>query len=260
MHNGAYPLLRADGASLDWTSAAYSARVKLRGRSASATHELHDAPQLEALLADKSANWVLELRCPKTLLAKAIYDTEPAMIAHWTDADVDGELFITPGLVAVRALQLDAAGLNALWGDEPITVPVGRWLARGGVVRTKSLAASLLTFSPSESLTGGQMEVLPNTSSGDLSFNVGLSREHFAAGVQTRRDTQIAALIAAMGRIPHLDQGDGDSFPILDHIRDRLIDSGVPIWGDQANSEFDPARAATAIEEFLIPVPSEDEE
>ena len=63
-----------------------------------------------------------------------------------------------------------------------------------------------------------------------------------------------------MGRIPFIDSGDGDGYPILTQIRERLEDEGIPIWGDEANSEFDPARAATAIEAFQIPTMSGDDE
>ena len=254
------PILRADGGSLDWSDATYAVDVKIRGRQAIATHTLRDAPELEALVADGSARWTLEIRCPRTLLAKTVYDSEPTMVAHWAANDVQGELFVTAGLVAVRPLNLSVDGLNALWGSEPIQVPAGRWLARGTILRNNSVAASLLTFDPRESLSGGQMMVEPNMNSGDLRFQVWLSPEHFAARQQERREVQIAALIAAMGRIPHLDSGDAESYPILAYIRERLEDQGVPIWGDEANSEYDPARAATAIEEFALPAPAEDDE
>ena len=248
------PILRADGASLDWSDATYAVDVKIRGRQAIATHTLRDAPELEALVADGSARWTLEIRCPRTLLAKTVYDSEPTMVAHWAAEDVDGELFVTPGLVAVRPLRLSTDGLNTLWGDELIDVPAGRWLARGKMQRTKSLSASLLTFEIRDGLRDGEMEVTPDTSSGDLRFKVWLSRAyHKYVSTYEPRDVQIAALIAAMGRIPFVASPDEESYPIVEQIRDHLDDEGIPAWGDALNSEYDPARAATAIEAFQIP-------
>ena len=43
---------------------------------------------------------------------------------------------------------------------------------RGDVTRAKSLAASLLTFLPKPDLREGEMEVVPDTSGGDLHFKV----------------------------------------------------------------------------------------
>lgn len=257
------PILRADGASLDWASARYSVDVKFRGYQATAAHALHDAPQLEVLVDQDLARWALELRCPKTLLARTTRDSQPTVTARWSADEVDGELFVMPGLVAVRPLYLSTDGLNPIWGDEPVQVPVGRWLARGPVLRARSLAASLLTFEIKDGLRDGEMEVTPDTSSGDLRFKVWLSPSyHQYVSTCEPRDVQIAALIAVMGRIPFIDPGDdgGDGYPILTQIRERLEDEGVPIWGDEANSEFDPARAATAIEAFQIPAMSGDDE
>lgn len=248
------PILRADGASLDWIKASYSVDVKIRGRQAIATHALRDAQELEALVEDGSARWTVEIRCPRTLLARSSQASEPKMIASWSAEEVDGEMFVTPGLVAVRPLHLSTEGLSALWGDEPIEIPAGRWLARGVMQRTKSLGASLLTFEIKDGLRDGEMEVVPDTSSGDLHFTVWLSRAyHKYVSTEEPRDVQVAALIAAMGRIPFIDSGDAESYPTVVQIRDQLEDAGVAVWGDGANSEFDPARAATAIEAFQIP-------
>ena len=106
------------------------------------------------------------------------------------------------------------------------------------------------------------MEVLPDTSGGDLHFNVFVSEQLFPQ-CRVRRDLQIAALIAAFGRIPHLDAdegteaaGDAAEYKSLASIKERLIESNVPVWGEGRNENFDPARAATAIEQFLIEQPS----
>ena len=102
------------------------------------------------------------------------------------------------------------------------------------------------------------MAVEPDLTTGDLRFNVWLAPTYFDREIQSNRDVQIAALIGAMGRVPLLDQGEEDSYAILSHIRAALNQAGVPAWGPELNAEFDPARAATAIERFHIRPTPED--
>ena len=163
----------------------------------------------------------------------------------------------------VRPVSLTSEGLSDLW-TAPIGVPSGCWLARGDVTRAKSLAASLLTFFPKPDLREGDMEVLPDTSGGDLHFNVYVSEQLFPQ-CRVRTDLQIAALIAAFGRIPHLDPvdvpdsgEDTTEYGMLTRIKERLREANVTVWGEGLNEHFDPARAATAIEQFRIEDPALD--
>lgn len=256
MSDIALPLLLEDRSSIDWTNARYQAEINVQGRTAIARHHLADAPELEEMIAAGAARWAIELRCPKTLLARVAHSSETIVRCSWERADVDGELFLTPGLISVAPYMLRADGLNGLWGDEPIEVPAGRWLVRGQVLRTESLASSLLEFHPDPELKDGEMWVEPETSSGDLRFRVAVSPSYFNGVIQNNRDVQIAALIAAFGRIPLIDHDDeeGEGYAILTHIKAALEDAGVPAWGGELNADFDPARAATAIEAFRIPV------
>ena len=255
MSDTALPLLLEDRSSIDWTHARYQAEIKIQGRTAIATHRLTDAPQLEELIQAGMARWVVELHCPKTLLAQVTHSGDATVRCSWDRADVDGELFLTPGLISIAPCVLRVDGLNELWGDEPIDVPIGRWLVRGQVLRTQSLASSLLEFHPDPDLQDGQMRVEPETSGGDLRFMAWVSPNYFSGVIQNNRDVQIAALIAAFGRIPLIDHDDedGEGYAILTHIKAALEDAGVPVWGGELNAEFDPARAATAIEAFQIP-------
>ena len=257
--NAGLPLLREDGASMDWVQASYRAEITITGSTAVATNTLEDAPALEALIGSGQAEWALEFRCPKTLLASVARSPSAEVRCEWSPADVGGELFLTPGLVAVSDCVLDASGLNSLWGADPIAVRAGHWLARGIVLRTQSLASSLLEFQRKSSLNDGEMEVTPDTSSGDLRFKVWLAPSYFDRVIQNNRDVQIAALIGAFGRIPFLDSEEGESYAILSHIKAALNEAGVPAWGDELNADFDPARAATAIEAFQIAVSLDDE-
>ncbi len=252
------PLLREDGASLDWSAATYQVQITVEGSGADAHHMLSGAPQLDALIAAGDVQYALELRCPKTLYACVAYSSDAKIRCEWNPGDVDGEMFLVPGLVSVRPCRLDAGGLSELWGSEPIDVAAGRWLARGSILRTQSLASSLLEFHRKSELTDGEMQVEPDTGSGDLRFKVYLAPNHFDKRVR-ERDVQVAALIGVMGRIPHLDSGDGGGYAILSLVKAALAEKGVPAWEGELNAEFDPARAATAIEKFHIPIDGGDE-
>lgn len=252
-----YPILLEDGSSLDWEAARYSTELNVGDGYATVTHVLEDAPELQLLIEQGAARWVLELRCPTTLLSRWERSETAVCTAKWDAAEVQGELYFTPGLITIEPVSLTGQGLSGPW-TAPIRVPRGCWLARGDVRRAKSLAASLLTFHSKTELREGEMEVLPDTSSGDLHFNVFVSEQLFPQ-CPVRRDVQIAALIAAFGRIPHLDAedvpeavGDGARYGILASIKGKLRESNVPVWGDGLNENFDPARAATAIERFLV--------
>ena len=258
-----YPILLEDGSSLDWETARYSTDLIVGDGYATVTNKLDGAPQLQAMLEEGTARWALELRCPTTLLSRWDHSETAECTAKWDAAEVQGELYFTPGLITTKSVSLTSEGLSDLWAT-PIRVPRGCWLARGDVRRAKSLAASLLTFFPKPDLREGDMEVLHDTSGGDLHFNVFVSEQLFPQ-CRARRDLQIAALIAAFGRIPHLDAYDGPEavedaaeYKILASIKERLIESNVPVWGEGRNENFDPARAATAIAQFLIDQPSVD--
>ncbi len=254
-----FPMLLEDGTSIDWKLAAYKAVVQVSGHSATAVNRLSDAPELQSLIEVGDAKWALELRCPKTLLARVELSSDSSVRVEWQPAEVDGELFLTPGVIAARDCVLEPTGLNALWGDESVHLPAGRWLARAQVVRTQSLASSLLKFHKRDSLQDGEMAVEPDVTTGDLRFNVWLAPNYFQQEIQSNRDVQIAALIGAFGRIPLLDPGGEDSYAILSYIRAALNEQDVPLWGPDLNSEYDPARAATAIERFHIKAVPEDE-
>ena len=258
--NSRLPLLREDRSSIDWLHAQYRAEINISGRAATATNTLIDAGALDALIQAGDAEWALELRCPKTLLARVVRSSDPEVRCEWQQTEVDGELFLTSGLIAVRDCKLSADGLNRLWGKEPIAVPAGHWLARGLVLRTKSLASSLLEFHKKPDLKDGEMEVTPDITSGDLRFRVWLAPNYFDKVIQDNRDVQIAALIAAFGRIPFVDSDDSEGYAVLSHIKAALSEAGVPSWGPELNADFDPARAATAIEAFQIAVSPEDDE
>lgn len=244
-----YPILLEDRSSLDWEASRYLTDLRVGNGYVTVTNTLEGAEQLQSLIERGAAKWVLELRCPTTLMSRWEHSETPVCTAKWDAEEIQGELYFTPGLITTEPISLTSKGLSNLW-TAPIGIPSGRWLARGDVTRAKSLAASLLTFHAKRELSEGEMEVQHVTSGGDLHFNVYVSEQLFPQ-CPVRRDLQIAALIAAFGKIPHLDEDDAE-YGILASIKGRLRESNVPVWGDGQNEEFDPARAATAIEQFLV--------
>lgn len=250
-------MLLEDSSSLDWEAASYSTELIVGDGYATVTHMLKDAPQLQSLVDQDKARWALELRCPTTLLSRWELSETTECMAKWDQTEVQGELYFTPGMITINPISLTSEGLSDLW-TFPIKIPRGCWLVRGDVTRAKSLAASLLTFHSTSRLSEGEMEVRPDISSGDLHFKVYVSEKLFPH-CPIRRDLQIAALVAAFGRIPHLDnEGDSDGddeaseYRILSSIKERLRELNVPVWGEGQDENFDPARAATAIEQFSI--------
>lgn len=242
------PVLREDGRSLDWGIAAYGAKVDPHPSSVDVVNTLSSAPELNKLISDGSAVWVLEIRCPGTQFIATHESENAAFSASWTPSDVDGDVFLLPGLVATRSLLLPTSGLISLWGDSDIRVPAGSWLAKAKTRRAESLASSMLIIDVERSYGDGQMSVEPLFGDGTLKFLVKLSpRLHER---RTHRDIQVAALIGAFGRLPEImqrDDGEMSKLAIVRELKLRLHAAGVSDWEDD---NYDPARAATAVEEF----------
>ena len=121
-----FTMLFEDGSSIDWPQARYQVDVTVSGHSATAVNRLNAAPELQSLIESGNASWALELRCPKALLARVAQSSDSKIRVEWSPSEVDGELFLTPGLVTARDCALEPSGLNQLWGDEPIHLPAGR--------------------------------------------------------------------------------------------------------------------------------------
>ncbi len=258
------PILREDGTSLDWPDAAYASRVVIGDGRGTVEHRLEGAAQLSELVAECRAEWVVELRSPATLYAGIAGSSRARRFAfEWDKNGVTSSSYVIPGMVTTQTIDLEARGLHRVWGGSQIVVPPGRWLVRGNARSAEQLGSSLIKLFPDDSLADGQMTVSPYTGEGDLRFHVKMSPRM----LETRgrdRDVQIAALIAAFGRIPGVvgppldvasdDDSDAVQYPVLERIRTVLEDANLADWTDP--SEYDPARAATEVERFLLPDPN----
>ena len=254
MTDAALPVLTEDDSRLDWPDAAYRPEVRIGGGAARIAHRLEGAPTLERLIAVGAARWAVELRCPRTLLARVEESDDAGHEAAWSAAEAHGAVFVIPGVVAVRPLRLEAPELGALWRGERLDVPAGWWLARGVTRRDSTLRESLLSFEPDADLPPGAMAVDPRRDEGRPRFVVRLAPDAWTA--RHDRSLQVAGLIGVCARFHReFAAGDEDEHAIVREIRDRLEEAGVPAWDDD---RWDPARAATAIERFAAGEPEPD--
>jgi len=258
------PVLTEDGARLDWPRAHYKVKVNLKGKQAVVKHKISGAPELGGLLVDGTAQWVTELRCPRTLLSRQNRSPSPEQQLTWDDEHISGDVFLIPGIVAVRDVELPGSALNNfVWPEASVVpVPTGWWLARGEVRSVKPLVASLVRFRRDDDgrLAKGQMSVGEDSDDGGKPY----FRVNLAADLYDKRrhdrDVQIAGLIAAFGLLPRSSWRKGEfnaDTSVASQLRDKLADDDVPDWDDE---DFDPALAATNLEAFYVQPEQDDEE
>ncbi len=248
------PVLTQDDTRMDWERARYWSKVQVQPGKAFIANELYDAPELAQLVEHGSAQWVVDVRCPKALYARTEQSSVREFEVRWPTAETDGPVYLRPGLVAIQDLRLSASGLIDLWGAGEIDVPKGWWLAQGKVVSSKSLSESLLMFRQDDSLSEGRMSVQKDLSTGNLRFIVGLA-PHLYETRHADRDIHMAGLIAAFGLLGCSPPSEDAEDAILQGIKAKLDEAGVPDWEDE---NYDPAQAATVIEQFGIAVQGED--
>ena len=242
------PVLLEDRSRFDWHRAEYEPAIRVAPTHATIEHRLHRAPTLQRLVDKGIAKWAAELRCPKTLYCRVEEATHANQVVDWSRDDVDGDMFVIPGLVAATDLVLEPERdeLTPIWLAISYDVPKGRWLARGVARRTRTLGQSLLTFREDDNLPTGQMQILRDQSAEDLHFHVRIAKDIWPE--RTNRHVQIAALTGALGQMVGAFSESDDEPAVAQEIRRRLEEAGIPVWDDP--ERYDPARAATVIEPF----------
>ena len=234
---------------MDWKHARYRTTVRVSTGGAEVSNELVDAPELEALVDQRQAAWAVEVRCPKTLYAQTHQRGTPEFKLLWDPLDVDGRLFLRPGLIATCNLSLPTTGLiDSIWEAPALEVPTGWWLAQGRTCTSEGLAESLLRFVRDGDRKLGTMSVAPDMGSGNLRFIVKLAPDLYDHRLKDR-DVQIAGLIAAFSQLRQSLPEDEPDNTVLDTVRARLEDAAVPTWDEE---DYDPALAATTIEAFTV--------
>lgn len=252
--DGPVPVLSHDGTSLDWPGASYEVGVELSGMSGTVRHVLSGSPGIESLVASGDAAYAVEVRCPRTMTNRLECSSQAShAVALGTDGHPE-DLYLVPGIVALKDTQMNAAGLSDLVrnGRPAVHVPAGWWIARGGEYRFNPLLMSLLRFARDSagSLGPGMMSVSEATAPGSPYFRVTMGEALYAR--REERDVQMAALIAAFGAMPHSTMAEGSENAdclLAEALRQRLSESSVSV-PDWDSEEFDPALAATSLEEF----------
>lgn len=254
------PILLEDGSRLDWLEAEYATEVRVRRGQASIRHRLSRAPTLKRMVEDRTAAWAVEVRCPKTLLARVETSSDDHQTVRWSPDDVDGDIFILPGLLAVTDTVLDRSDLSVIWKEAgELRTPCGWWLAKGDTSRANTLMDSLLTFRRDETLKGGRMAIDPDTSGGNLRFIVRVAPDVFDAA-KSSRTLQVAALVGVCGMFPRW--LDNDEEPLAAELKNRLKAAcpDVVLWDDPSDSSYDPAFIATLLEPFHVGLAERDVE
>lgn len=266
------PILLEDGSRYDWLDASYAPEVSVGRNSATVRHRLIGAPALHKLIEDGTAAWAVELRCPKTLMARVetSTSTDDPQVVSWAPDEVDDMVYIVPGLIARMHFSLDGTGLTSLWADaDELRVPAGWWLAKGQACRSKTLTESLVTFRRNDDMDKGTMEVGPDYGGGRLRFTVKMAPDVFKQA-KSDRTLQVAALVGVCGWFPRVfggalsesrsESGTSDARdeePLARELGNRLRQKreNVALWDDE---NYDPALVATLLEPFFFADSRED--
>lgn len=250
------PLIDEVGSRMDWPRAVYRTEIQIGTGSATVTNILDGADELKSLVSDGAAKWAVEFRCPRSLTGWTHTSPNPVFRVSWEPASVVSRVFLRPGLVTVGEVTLPPSGLHGDIWTGPVQIPAGSWLAQGRMYASESLSSSLLRWIRDEQLPAGQMRVMPDLGSGEIVFVVRLASDLFNR-LQQSRDVQVAALIAACSHLPRLWSDAENDDGLYGLLRERFRQEGME-WEDSDPGTFDPARAATILEQFEAP-PEEDE-
>ena len=247
-----YPQLRADGTSSDFPNMTYTNKASTGDNRARVSNELkgEGAETLLGMVAKEEAAWMIEVRSPAALYSKThkSFETESETSIQW-DSQKTGErlpVFIISQLVALKDVDLPSDILHPLWQlSSTVRIPAGAVLAQGNVLTAEPLVASILRFVPNDDLPNGVITV--SEPDEHMRFTVSLAKDLYRE-IRTRRDVQLGALIAAMGKLDP-EEHNPDESRVLRSISQRLADKGVEDWTQDG---YDPAQAATNLEPFLI--------
>lgn len=250
-----FPQLFQDGSRNDWKDAHYDCDVRIEQNSVKVENKLKDAPVLEALVKAGKAEWVLEIRSPRTLFSKIITSNDPVITSSWVESEVSGEISFFSGLVTTKEVELPQNELTSVWQDSNrlVKVPAGWQLVRAFTYSTESDASSLLSFRIDPNLPDGRMSIDQDSSSGSLQFIVYVAED--IRRLIYERYFQIAALIGALGKLK------GRSFDEPDEdcrsLKTIFEQNGFTPWDHE---DFDPADIATSWEGFRPDLDNDSEE
>ncbi|WP_419919925.1 hypothetical protein [Candidatus Poriferisocius sp.] len=220
-------------------------------------HTLRDAPEIKKLLESGDAVYATEIRCPRTMFSRIEHAANSEQSINLPETERNDNLYLIPGIIVARDTSLSTTGLHNLVhiNRKSVEVPAGWWLAYGGEYQFTPLLVNLLKFFKDNSLKPGTMKVEEAGELGNPYFRVNLSAELYDHG-REKRDVQIAALIAVFGHFPRSSlREDGENYdsPVAQELRAKLEDHDPPL-PDWDKEDYDPAQAATSLEQFWISI------
>lgn len=236
-------------------------------------HEVKEGNFVSGLISQNSAKFACLVSQPASLFRKIfIYDGDDGKVIanqkiissdFYSPEILAGSLF-RPMVVATKDINENIHGSHCLdsacWGEGEIIIP------RGGIVAfdnwkylENNAASSMFVFKPSEALSIGQIDVIPNTDNGGFKFVVNLRQEMLSAMQSSSNKDGVKEHM--MSICTHaLSRG----FEILakdyyqnweDHLHLKILATefevkGIPHWSTEG---FKPEMAATAMYPHSIP-------
>lgn len=271
IHTLPYPALEAG--NLSYPDGKYEAAIKMGddGRSVKITHKITNAPFLESLITEGTAQFGCYLSVPKVGV-RQLHLCQPKKHGQemkWED-EINAEapklrpVLLYTGNERKHSLT-KKDGVAEIWQGKEISLPEGAKLARGDFLTINSTEYALLRPRLNEEYEPGTFNVKPDTEGG-FYFAVDAAPDIFSL-LQLKQDPSLrqAILAAVVGQcfaILQKDYSEDDDnsiedFPNLKVLRQKLQNELDCDWNDEG---FDPLLAATRLYPVSISSPHDQEE
>ena len=249
---------RIDALTCDYPDGSYQCKMTpTTGGTVKADHTLNEAPELERLLNEHAARFVVEIVSKRTFKSR-LEQADPCGWSHQFNLDTAAitkrGAYARPGLIAVRDCELSTEHLAPAWRSVgSVSVRAGQWLARTQHSDMESPLVSLLRFKTDETVRRHELRCRYVDPYYDILLHPATHTE--CAANETRpaaKTIMLAAWVAALsdaGTRPAFTGTDTDPEP-EDHMGYQLkaklkdLDAACPAPGED---DYDPLRAATIL-------------
>ena len=238
--------------NLDWIDGSYKATVTKMGNGWVAVHKLEGAPGVLKSLDAGDAAYAVEIRCPRTQFTTLVTDASREMHFSYPEHETYKDVFMIPGVVAVKDCSLDLTGTSKIWrkgNAKKMHVSCGQWLVRGPGVK-EDVAKSMLAIKVSDHLSPGEMSAGLNTDAdGNVQVMINISQDQRERSMDAAFVCQ--AWQTAMALLPSRsvfkldDDGMSDNDYVMELIH-KLETVGITTLWDEPD-HWDPIKAATSI-------------
>ena len=243
-----YPLLRADGNSLDYPETKYFTDAETMEGEVTIENRISGkvAETFSRWLDREAACWVTEIRCPSMLFSQSFTTQASRDSFNWDNSNSSGAgtCFVVTSLSATRRVTIDSELLHPVWRSaNRLSIPAGAVLAVGKTFRTKPMLDSILSFSEDKYLPNGGMRLTGPDEF--IKFEVFVSSDLWAT-LRQQRNLWVSALIAALGRLNKEEHLPDDNLVLFD-IQQTLHKANVADW---LSDDWDPAEAGSFLGRF----------